>query len=346
MAPRGEQEGQPPRPSSDKEVALTPVTQRPRKPYLRVRPREAWTEEEHQRFVEGLRQYGRNWKQIEALVGTKNVVQIRSHAQKYFLKVQKANAAVLIPPPRHRRRQTAAPSGAGSVAEGVTVAAVPGGAAETREAGREEATRVRTPAVSKSRSSDERARSRVSAPAIETADCSEGAVCMPDARDTLARTEPDEQPSSGEVGEAPRGAPASWLEQGGGRDPGECMRSSSPVRAESPRSRGAASTHSNAQHEAQPDFSRIYAFFASLFEERAAAAAPASAPVWSAAEIWRRLGCLNKLERELARILLRYLARNLSDGEGVEEMVAGFRRTAKHCSLSAMQLAPNADHRR
>ena len=38
----------------------------------------------------GLRLYGKNWKKIEEVVGTRNGSQIRSHAQKFFLKVKKS----------------------------------------------------------------------------------------------------------------------------------------------------------------------------------------------------------------------------------------------------------------
>jgi SHAQKYF class myb-like DNA-binding protein len=34
----------------------------------------------------GLRIYGKNWKKIEQLVSTRTGTQIRSHAQKFFLK--------------------------------------------------------------------------------------------------------------------------------------------------------------------------------------------------------------------------------------------------------------------
>lgn len=49
-----------------------------------------WTKEEHQAFIKGLELYGKGWKKIAALIKTRTVVQIRTHAQKYFLKLSKA----------------------------------------------------------------------------------------------------------------------------------------------------------------------------------------------------------------------------------------------------------------
>ncbi|KAL9430432.1 hypothetical protein AB3S75_025759 [Citrus x aurantiifolia] len=85
-----------------------------RKPYTITKQRERWTEEEHNRFLEALKLYGRAWQRIEEHIGTKKAVQIRSHAQKFFSKLEKEALSkgvpigqaidIDIPPPRPKRK--------------------------------------------------------------------------------------------------------------------------------------------------------------------------------------------------------------------------------------------------
>ncbi|ONK64230.1 uncharacterized protein A4U43_C07F23480 [Asparagus officinalis] len=83
-----------------------------RKPYTITKQRERWTDEEHGKFLEALKLYGRAWRQIEEHIGTKTAVQIRSHAQKFFTKVvlesngdnSDESKTLSIPPPRPKRK--------------------------------------------------------------------------------------------------------------------------------------------------------------------------------------------------------------------------------------------------
>ncbi|ESW07121.1 hypothetical protein PHAVU_010G103200 [Phaseolus vulgaris] len=87
-------------------VALEDPNKKIRKPYTITKSRESWTEQEHDKFLEALQLFDRDWKKIEAFVGSKTVIQIRSHAQKYFLKVQKNGTSEHVPPPRPKRKAT------------------------------------------------------------------------------------------------------------------------------------------------------------------------------------------------------------------------------------------------
>lgn len=82
----------------------SPGGKKTRKKYTQTRARVSWTPKEHERFTKALELYDRDWKKIEAYVGTKTVIQIRSHAQKYFLKVLKNGTGEHVPPPRHKSK--------------------------------------------------------------------------------------------------------------------------------------------------------------------------------------------------------------------------------------------------
>ena len=50
-----------------------------------------WSEEEHKVFLEGLGKHGKQWKVIAGMIGTRTVVQVRTHAQKYFQRMERHN---------------------------------------------------------------------------------------------------------------------------------------------------------------------------------------------------------------------------------------------------------------
>lgn len=92
------------------------VPRKPRKPYTITKARECWSAEEHHRFLRALELYSRDWKRIEAHVRTKTVLQIRSHAQKHFYKVQKNKTGEYVPPARIKRRPNSVSAGASTPA--------------------------------------------------------------------------------------------------------------------------------------------------------------------------------------------------------------------------------------
>ena len=47
-----------------------------------------WTEEERNKFIQGIVLYGINWKKVKTLIPTRSAVQVRSHAQKFFHKLK------------------------------------------------------------------------------------------------------------------------------------------------------------------------------------------------------------------------------------------------------------------
>ncbi|KAJ8609815.1 hypothetical protein CTAYLR_007188 [Chrysophaeum taylorii] len=47
-----------------------------------------WSRAEHEEFLKCLAIYGREWKKVSQRITSRTAAQIRSHAQKYFKKVQ------------------------------------------------------------------------------------------------------------------------------------------------------------------------------------------------------------------------------------------------------------------
>ena len=47
-----------------------------------------WSKEEHDSFLEGLVLYGTKWKNLYKLIKTRSLNQIRSHSQKFFIKMK------------------------------------------------------------------------------------------------------------------------------------------------------------------------------------------------------------------------------------------------------------------
>jgi len=74
---------------------LSPVTGLKKRPYC---PKPAqpphiatgrWSTAEHALFLKGLAAYGKEWKKVSKMIPSRTVVQIRTHAQKYFQKLEK-----------------------------------------------------------------------------------------------------------------------------------------------------------------------------------------------------------------------------------------------------------------
>ena len=47
-----------------------------------------WTKEEHENFLKGIGLFGTKWKKIKNIIRTRDLNQIGSHAQKYYLRMK------------------------------------------------------------------------------------------------------------------------------------------------------------------------------------------------------------------------------------------------------------------
>lgn len=50
-----------------------------------------WKKSEHDKFMKALEKYGRDWVKVQKKVKTRSLAQVRSHAQKTFLKMSDAD---------------------------------------------------------------------------------------------------------------------------------------------------------------------------------------------------------------------------------------------------------------
>mmetsp|Transcript_74040 Transcript_74040/g.205161 ORF Transcript_74040/g.205161 Transcript_74040/m.205161 type:complete len:211 (+) Transcript_74040:182-814(+) len=61
----------------------------------------AWTDEEHNKYLAGYEKFGRDWKSLEAFVGTRSKQQINTHHRHFTLKTTGA-----LPEPTRKRKQS------------------------------------------------------------------------------------------------------------------------------------------------------------------------------------------------------------------------------------------------
>ena len=48
-----------------------------------------WSTEEENLFEQGFLQHNRDWKKVQAVVRSRTLLQVRSHAQKYFMRLER-----------------------------------------------------------------------------------------------------------------------------------------------------------------------------------------------------------------------------------------------------------------
>ncbi len=55
-----------------------------------------WSDEKHNLFIKGVLQYGNNWKKLSTLIITRTAPQIRTHAQKFIIKLSQLNGISFV----------------------------------------------------------------------------------------------------------------------------------------------------------------------------------------------------------------------------------------------------------
>ncbi|ORX59645.1 hypothetical protein DM01DRAFT_1333110 [Hesseltinella vesiculosa] len=72
-------------------TATEKPTKRPKKPLPEGMKTGVYTDDEEKLFLEGMHLHGRNWQSLAKHMGTRDANSIRSHAQKYFIKLYRDN---------------------------------------------------------------------------------------------------------------------------------------------------------------------------------------------------------------------------------------------------------------
>ena len=91
--------------TTEKKLMTLKKVKKKRKQYVITKPRELWTTAEHDAFVAAIAIHERDWKEIAKLIPSKTIIQIRSHAQKYFIKMRKLGHLDKIPPARQKKKK-------------------------------------------------------------------------------------------------------------------------------------------------------------------------------------------------------------------------------------------------
>lgn len=95
-----------PEDASSSEEAPSAATTEPQEGDNWVMQTGRWSFEEHQRFLEAMKTFGREWTKVSQVVRTRTTVQVRSHAQKYEMKFNRECMKL-----REQQRQLAAVGG-------------------------------------------------------------------------------------------------------------------------------------------------------------------------------------------------------------------------------------------
>jgi SHAQKYF class myb-like DNA-binding protein len=83
-----------PKPVCPKPVCPKPVCPKPVCPKPVCPKQGRWSPGEHASFLKELARYGPAWREISKNIPTRTTVQIRTHAQKYFLKLKRGGHSV------------------------------------------------------------------------------------------------------------------------------------------------------------------------------------------------------------------------------------------------------------